>query len=237
MSRSRALNIFGLLGSLVYIVGLGVAVPLLTSRGLITTAPLALNEVGDLLAGALGPLAVFWLILGFLQQGHELQNSVDALRLQAEELKHSVEQQKAMVGITERQLLLDVEVREEQNRLAISENLPYLQVRAGGNTGFQGEVRGRRYDYLAKNIGADAQEVVCTLSQEDFNLAGADRLFTGRGEEYTFHINVPETVDFSEAASIVLTVVTRNIRGQRRTRNFLIGNFVPKMISCEPEQV
>lgn len=46
---------------------------------------LTLNEVGDFLAGIAGPPAFLWLILGFFQQGREL-------RIQAEELRQSVEQ-------------------------------------------------------------------------------------------------------------------------------------------------
>lgn len=47
---------------------------------------LKLNELGDFLAGTFGPIAFLWLVLGFLQQGREL-------RLQAEELRNSVQQQ------------------------------------------------------------------------------------------------------------------------------------------------
>jgi hypothetical protein len=48
------------------------------------------NEFGDFLAGVLGPLALAWIVLGFLQQGQELRFSRDALLLQARELRHSV---------------------------------------------------------------------------------------------------------------------------------------------------
>ncbi|MEN8722506.1 MAG: hypothetical protein ABF335_06425 [Alphaproteobacteria bacterium] len=51
---------------------------------------LDLNEKGEVLGGVFGPLAMFWLILGFWQQGQELKlqvrelgNSVDALKNQA----------------------------------------------------------------------------------------------------------------------------------------------------------
>lgn len=57
---------------------------------------LKLNELGDFLAGTFGPIAFLWLVLGFLQQGRELKLSTSALRLQAEELKNSVEQQSEM---------------------------------------------------------------------------------------------------------------------------------------------
>ncbi|WP_437880874.1 hypothetical protein [Pseudomonas sp. LRF_L74] len=52
-----------------------------------------INEVGDFLAGAFAPLAFLWLVLGFFQQGEELRNSNEALKLQASELRNSVDQQ------------------------------------------------------------------------------------------------------------------------------------------------
>ncbi|MCW8278957.1 hypothetical protein IMF27_28415 [Pseudomonas sp. PCH199] len=58
---------------------------------------MALNNFGDFLAGAFGPIAFFWLILGFMQQGTELRLSSEALRMQAVELKASVQQQTALV--------------------------------------------------------------------------------------------------------------------------------------------
>lgn len=60
---------------------------------------LALNEAGDFLAGVFGPLTLFWLILGFIQQGYELGQNSRALRMQADELKNSVEQQQRLVEV------------------------------------------------------------------------------------------------------------------------------------------
>lgn len=72
------------------------------------------NELGDFLAGVFGPLAFFWLVCGYLQQGVELKNNSTALMLQAEELrissqalvaqvaemKESVAQQKLVAEVT-----------------------------------------------------------------------------------------------------------------------------------------
>jgi hypothetical protein len=65
---------------------------------------LKLNELGDFLAGSFGPIAFLWLVLGFLQQGRELKLSTDALHLQAQELKHSVEQQSIMADAAVKQI-------------------------------------------------------------------------------------------------------------------------------------
>lgn len=64
---------------------------------------LAPNALGDALAGAASPLAFLWLVLGYMQQGEELRLNTEALRLQAEELKASVEQQRRMATVAEQQ--------------------------------------------------------------------------------------------------------------------------------------
>lgn len=78
------------------------------------------NEWGDFFAGFFAPLAFLWLVLGYLQQGDELQLSTKALQLQAEELKNSVEQQRELVEVTRQQLnaerdalTLDIQARKE----------------------------------------------------------------------------------------------------------------------------
>lgn len=67
---------------------------------------LNLNNFGDFLAGAFGPLAIFWLVLGFFQQGAELRNSIKSLDLQTRELNASVMQQKEVAQISKEQFQL-----------------------------------------------------------------------------------------------------------------------------------
>lgn len=62
------------------------------------------NEVGDFFAGVFGPVATFWLVLGFFQQRIELQQSTAALLKQAEELANSVQHQEAMAATASEQL-------------------------------------------------------------------------------------------------------------------------------------
>jgi len=80
--------------------------------------PTDLNEFGDFIAGAFAPLAFFWLVRGFYQQGKGLEQNSDALKMQAtelekttkalefqiQEMKASVEQQKRMTRVYEEEM-------------------------------------------------------------------------------------------------------------------------------------
>lgn len=68
-------------------------------------ASLTLNAWGDVFAGFVAPVAFFWLILGYSQQGKELKANTAALHLQAEELARSVKHQADLVEVSERQLV------------------------------------------------------------------------------------------------------------------------------------
>lgn len=96
----RRLGLIGGIVTLLYLAGL---TWLLWGR-LGNLSTMGLNEVGDFLAGAFGPVAFLWLVLGFLQQGKELRVSSEALQLQANELKNSVEQQTLMASAATEQM-------------------------------------------------------------------------------------------------------------------------------------
>lgn len=53
--------------------------------------PKNLNEFGDFIAGAFAPLAFFWLVRGFYQQGKGLEQNSEALKIQADELRKTTE--------------------------------------------------------------------------------------------------------------------------------------------------
>lgn len=97
---ARWLSITGIALTLGYLLALGFIL-----NGRVTEIlVLAPNEIGDLLAGMFGPLAIIWLVLGFFQQSVELKQNTRALELQAKELGNSVEQHREMVLITKQQL-------------------------------------------------------------------------------------------------------------------------------------
>lgn len=72
------------------------------------------NSLGDFVAGAFGPLALFWLVCGYLQQGLELRQNTEALKLQVEELRNSVTHQAQMAEASQQQLQLEMERLQEE---------------------------------------------------------------------------------------------------------------------------
>ncbi|MFG6531981.1 MULTISPECIES: hypothetical protein [unclassified Sulfitobacter] len=117
MSKDRPpdrLSRYGLIATGLYFVVLTGGIAIAESWSLVEFGTLRLNELGDLLAGAFGPLALFWLVLGFFQQGKELRNSIATLKLQAEELANSVRQQEELVGVTRESL------QHEQEMMGLS---------------------------------------------------------------------------------------------------------------------
>lgn len=101
---------------------------------------LPLNELGDFLAGAFGPLAILWLVLGYFQQGIELRLNSKALHLQAEELANSVEQQRELVKVARDQYQSDREAMEHQMKALADEQersrlaaLPKFTLSFGGS--------------------------------------------------------------------------------------------------------
>lgn len=89
------------------------------------------SSLGDFVAGAFGPLALFWLVCGYFQQGLELRQNTEVLNLQVEELKNSVLHQAEMAQASQQQLQLEIErFQEERARdQTMQENAtPKLQV-------------------------------------------------------------------------------------------------------------
>lgn len=125
-------------------------------------SPSKLNEWGDFFAGFFAPLAFLWLVLGYLQQGEELRQSSEALRLQAAELKNSVEQQSQMVSISREQLKHEIEVFREESVQRREAFRPRFVPEFGGSTG-GGTVDSTTYTLRLQNLGAIVTKTICTF--------------------------------------------------------------------------
>jgi len=109
------------------------------------------NEWGDFLAGMFAPLALLWLVLGYMQQGEELKLNTEALRLQAEELRNSVEQQRQLVEVSRLQVESEREALAYERDLHAIENRPRFDVSGNGGA-FRGDGHSE-YVVVVTNIG------------------------------------------------------------------------------------
>ena len=82
---------------------------------------MSLNEWGDFLAGAFAPLAFFWLVVGYFQQGEELHLNTKALHAQQEELHQQVKETALLAkaaGEQAQAAQADLEYRQRREAMA-----------------------------------------------------------------------------------------------------------------------
>ncbi|MGQ4661179.1 hypothetical protein [Lysobacter sp. F6437] len=115
--------------------------------------PGPLNAWGDFFAGFFAPLAFLWLVIGYLQQGEELKHSTDALRLQAEELRNSVEQQSQLVLVSREQMKQEYEAIQEERELRRDAARPRFVPQHSGTRSSGGTVT---YKLKLVNVGNTA---------------------------------------------------------------------------------
>ena len=174
---------------------------------------LKLNEIGDLSAGIFGPVAFLWLVLGYVQQGRELKLSSEALQLQAKELKHSVDQQKEMVGIAGKQLQVELDkilFEREQRHSALLPKFKLSAVVPSASSNLNVSMTLKNLGGLAEDVEVllVGQVVNKYLAMEDgssnlvkFGLPRSDGVYefcikykygegTARAENYSMKVNV-----------------------------------------------
>jgi hypothetical protein len=114
------------------------------------------NEVGDFLAGSLGPLGILWLILGFFQQGQELRENTRALDLQATELRNSTQEQRELLRATRAQVEADramIALAREQHAQSLLPRFAFLDIATVASAA------GTELRFELRNLGANASEI------------------------------------------------------------------------------
>ncbi len=160
-ARSAILTRWGLAGTAVYVAGMCV----LATRNWDDILALKPDEFANTLGGIFSPLAFMWLVLGFLQQGQELRASVNALRLQGQELQNSVEQQRELVNVTKAELAFHADrlAREDEEfERSIS---PKFEITNVGSAGVGGADT-YRFDFHLTNFGHRVSKVRLYLDEE-----------------------------------------------------------------------
>jgi len=163
-----------------------------------TLKTIPLNEFGDFFAGVFGPLMLFWLILGYIQQQKELKQNTAALELQAEELKRSVEQHKELVKTTQQQLQVDKQLIEIEGIRHKKDNEPDL-VLTSASWGSKGS-GGVSYKFVIINTGKPAS-CIQFIAEPEIKEINAKPVvnFLGQGERYSLNFNLtnpPQSFQF-----------------------------------------
>lgn len=186
---------------------------------------LALNNIGDFLAGVFSPLAFLWLVLGFFQQGEELQASRKALHLQAEELRQSVEQQRQMVEVAREEHaanLKALQIQQDQidaQRVAAAEAArPRFILSHGG-----GLASGDKaiWDVTVTNTGQECTSVMFSLQTDAsfVSLRGADRTpHMPRGSIFNLKVASEPVGDWTG----MLTISFVNVHGSEGEATFVL---------------
>ncbi len=190
------MTIIGIIVSVIYI-GLIVG---LRWASLSDLQIMPLNEFGDFFAGVFGPLMLFWLILGYIQQQKELTQNTDALLLQAEELKKTVVQHEELVKVAREQMKVDIQGYElEGQKLKLAAQPSFSIISAGRTSIYGGEMH---YSITFKNSGKPGVNLKAFIFPEvnrvglsgnsDFSDSDAKHefKFTARSNE-----EVPERID------------------------------------------
>lgn len=176
----------GLIGTCLWLaVGAVYIVPRLDSLLIIPA-----NEMGDFLSGAFAPLAFFWLVLGFFQQGEELRTSNKALWLQGEELRNSVEQQRELVLATREGIAAEADRLKNEREAAMERAKPLLEITIDGWGSGSGS---RNQNLSVVNHGETCTGLAVRVDGEIY--INRDRLETG--ERCTFQVILPNDLIFN----------------------------------------
>jgi hypothetical protein len=206
LSHARRLFVSGVGVSAAYVVGLLIYAWCVRSA-MLNMKP---DEFATFLSGVFAPLAFLWLVLGFRQQGDELQNSARALWLQGEELRNSVEQQRQLVEVSREQLASELADRlraEEDAERAAQPQL--LMPRPGGS--YSGPRR--TLNLIVTSGGPTCSDV--RLLVDDVVAQRATVLGEGGQIKTEKEFQTPE-----EVQPLQVAVEYTDLRGNRRVQRF-----------------
>lgn len=146
--------------------------------------PKELNSIGDFLAGAFAPLAFFWLVRGFYQQGEGLKQNSEALALQADELRASSQalalQAKEMKATVEQQKLM-----AEYQRMEIEEKHQAVKPLIRLNISFSS-------DYNANKV------IIFTINFHNNHVPSSIKIYTNLSDMSKDH--VPYSQDYANSS-------------------------------------
>lgn len=146
-------------------------------------ADLEPDKLADFVGGIFAPLAFLWLVLGFFQQGDELRVSSDALLIQGQELRNSVEQQRQLVEATREAIAFERERAEEDRKEQKRRAQPQLFL----------EVRQESFEFnvTTSQIALINKGATCTAISLELDGQSWNTPIFEKGDVHTFVLHTP----------------------------------------------
>ena len=190
---------------------------------------LPLNELGDFLAGVFGPLAIFWVVLGYYQQGKELKVSSQALLAQCIELANSAEQQRLALEISKSQMVLAQE-KHQVEMLELEESIRPRVSLAHVSSGRTPNSDYHNFEIFVFNAAAYYLNVLWHHENVEFTALTAGYIGIKAKEKYQI------TFDrLQSPADIEMVVYCKNVRGRSYGYRFTFkpasGEMIPHLPS------
>lgn len=175
------------------------------------------NEWGDFQAGIFGPLALFWVVMGFWQQGAELRNSRDALILQAKELENSVVAQQDQVNALYAQIESSREIWELDQTADFQKSQPRLRLQATGSSGAVNDFRNFNFELL--NVGELCSDL--TIRSQDGETVDESKAIPILPNSEKIQLQYLIAVD-KEDRDMTVTVDYSDKSGRKQVRYFVV---------------
>lgn len=200
--------------------------------------------MGDFLAGIFAPVAFLWLILGYIQQGKQLEQNTraleqqeQALQLQIEEMRESVRQQKELSRIQNEHLL------EQRHLIAPKIFISEFKARAAFGNSISPDQRSGEYIYdnvafisiyfNLENLGEDAYSFKVTENQNLQSLMNYDLLESQSKTEIKLSLSTQlvEKLNLNKMLEEIFTVSYECKNGVKIKKNLFINLYPQKLNS------
>lgn len=201
--------------SLIYLIGLAT----LTNGRWSQLQTMPLNELGDFLAGAFGPLAILWLVVGFFQQGHELDLNTQALLLQHESMKASVHETAQLVKVAKEEQ--DATEKRWHEDRARRDAVLFPSFTIVCKHGLQG-AKPIEWGFDLGNLGADCSNLELQTDNPDFWLSQRSIGRLKCGETYRVQVGMAESPPSGDAPFSVVATFDSPIGKRSREFKFVL---------------
>ena len=181
--------------------------------------PTDLNEFGDFIAGAFAPLAFFWLVRGFYQQGKGLQQNSEALELQAQELEKTTKALELQVEEMRLALVQQTELSEttkkdlELSKLSFEHHLRVQNINSQPFFHIP-KITAMKQDHIYLNVSFSNSRATCrevkilfkdSIDSLSFGLKHFDIISGNNSEIYEIKfLIVPDAIQFNKDNNHIL---------------------------------